>query len=127
MDQTRQARKRLRERRDASLQLGIIFVDDRDRPRLPLDGIIASSQFRINPGLVVSVLMSGCAAARSANAPPALSPSVLGSKDTTPRVRQIGCCTAESRPPPPGLWQRWGHKPAYLSPRRAGGMSAMPA
>src|SRR5262249_30883681 len=38
----------------------------------------------------------------------ALSPSVLGPKDTTPRVRQVDCCTAESRPPPPtGLWQRW--------------------
>jgi hypothetical protein len=31
----------------------------------------------------------------------ALSPSVLGSKDTTPRVRQVGCCTAKSRSPPP--------------------------
>ena len=43
----------------------------------------------------------------------ALSPSVLGSKDTTPRVRQVDCCSAESSAPPPtGLWQRW-----VMSPR----------
>jgi hypothetical protein len=38
----------------------------------------------------------------------------------------LHCCTAESRPPD-GFMAEMGHEPAYPSPRRAGGMSAMTA
>jgi len=111
-----QARERLREGGEARLHQGIVFVAHHEHADAPYAPILLRVR-RERP----------CRRAAESSdefAPPdfehrlppgqtyrnwgALSPSVLGSKDTTRRGRQIGCCTAESRSPPPtGLWQRW--------------------
>src|SRR5262249_34695467 len=116
-----QVRKRLRDRREATLLLGIVFVAPHEHADAPHAAALLRARSE-------RPRRRDRAAERSDEfAPPdfehrlppgqnypswgALSPSVLGPKDTIPRVRQIGCCTgcctAESRPPPPtGLWQR---------------------